>query len=69
MNHAVNSHLERESRWWRKHSTLADVHRMWSTSDIDTHEESQRQTLSVGAAKKMMKDAVKIETLKNWNKR
>ena len=72
VNHAVNSRLQRESQWTRKHSTLSKVHQMWSENcenppNTDPRGERPLGTLSVVSAKKIMKDAVQAETLMNWN--
>jgi hypothetical protein len=41
VNHALDSRLERESAWTRKHSTIVTVQRMWK----ENHESGKISTL------------------------
>ena len=47
VNHAVNSRLERESKWTRKHSTVKTVHNMW--------EENVKKSLVLNPSRKQHK--------------
>ena len=74
VNHALDSKLERESAWTRKHSTVSNMQQMWNknlkenkvdkpSQDI-THIEKRKQLIK---GKKAMKNSIKEETLNIWN--
>ena len=76
VNHALNSRIERESAWTRKHSTAVTMHEMWKDNIEQnrikpTHEEdtyaSKKQ--HVQNAKKVMQSSVKSQTINTWNTR
>ena len=74
VNHALDSRLERESAWTRKHSTIVTVQRMWKENhesgkisipqDTETQEHRKKHVTS---AKKAMMNSVKTETMLHWN--
>ena len=74
VNHALDSKIERESAWSRKHSTVTNMQEIWNEnienntinepSQDKTWEEKTRDILK---AKQAMKNSVKKETLENWN--
>ena len=76
VNHALDSRIERESVWTRKHSTIVTMQEMWKNNiEQDkiqpTHEEDSLATKKINAlkAKKAMQGSVKCQTIHNWNTR
>ena len=62
MNHALDSRLERESEWTRKHSTVVYMHEMWKeniengriqpSQEEDTYETQRKQFTAANKALK-----------------
>ena len=74
VNHAVNSRLERESLWTRKHSTTKTVHKMWEehiqknpVNDPSLEQTPINMLRNVKSAKNAMKKSVKLNTIQYWN--
>jgi hypothetical protein len=71
VNHAVDSRLERESEWTKKHSTVNTVHTMWKENQeaINSvpHGEGSYDAKKIKKAKKVMRDSVNNETINYWN--
>jgi hypothetical protein len=74
VNHALDSRLEREAAWTKKHSTTVQVHKMWQ--NIQEEKESQvpqgnspldTKHKPVQSAKNAMRDSVKKQTIFEWN--
>ena len=76
VNHALDSRIERESAWKKKHSTIVSMQNMWK-ENIEQNkiqpaqEEDSFATKQTNAqhAKKAMQGSVKNETINNWNTR
>ena len=72
VNHALNSRIERESQWTRKHSTITHVQQMWQ-DNIDRnqinppHEYETPSRIEIERAKKTMKSTVATETKQLWD--
>ena len=76
MNHALDSRLERESAWTRKHSTIVSMEEMWQDNieqnrlqpshEEDTFTNKRKNAL---IAKKAMQGSVKSKTISDWNTR
>lgn len=74
VNHALDSRLERESRWTRKHSTVVSMQEMWkynieegrlqATQEEDTYTTKMKNALH---AKKAMQSSVKSKSICDWN--
>ena len=74
VNHALDSRLERESSWSRKHSTVVSMQEMWKdnieqnrlqqTQEDDTFATKRKNAL---LAKKSMQASVKSKTISDWN--
>ena len=74
VNHALDSRLEREAAWTRKHSTTVQVDNMWKSIQEDRKSQLPQEgtpqdnfSNSVQIAKKYMKDSVKKQTIIDWN--
>ena len=76
VNHALDSRLERESAWTRKHSTTVSMQQMWQDNieqnrlqppyEEDTFANKRTNALN---AKKAMQGSVKSKTISDWNTR
>ena len=76
VNHALDSRIERESAWTRKHSTVVAMQEMWKDNieqnriqpahEDDTFADKRK---NVQHAKKVMQGSVKSQTISNWNTR
>ena len=67
VNHALNTRLERESKWSKKFSTIKTVDKIFK-ENIETGKISlENNHKSINIAKKVMKVSLKNETLKHWN--
>ena len=74
VNHALDSRVEREETWTRKHSTTVQMDKLWKNYqenkisqeplDISSQEKNSNP---VNIAKKAMKDSLKKETIQVWN--
>ena len=76
VNHALDSRIERESAWTRKHSTVVAMHTMWKDNIEQNRIEPAHEDdtfavkrKNVQHAKKVMQGSVKSQTISDRNTR
>ena len=74
VNHAMDSRLERESAWSKKHSTVASMHQMWQENlnkkkIQDPLDQPYANPANIKHAKKAMLTSVQNQTMNYWNER
>ena len=71
VNHALDSRLERESRWSRKSSTTCEANRIFQDNinkqNINIPVKESEKNRAIQNAKKAVNKSIKEETLALWN--